>query len=163
MDAVDQRRRRARVARRALGEGASRTSRRAGSRISQRGSRPTDPFLGPVVRARAGRPRPQLGAEGLGALEVAHQQAAQHQQAVAAADPLGGRVGVPAPPRDRHAAGHRGRSRLRQVSAHSPGELAIGVEEPDCLDCALAAGTREPPAGVENSETKATVSPSIPA
>ena len=163
VDAVDEPGGERRVARDALGEGRVEDEQARGLEDLPARLEADDPLLGPVVGPEQVALGHELGAEGFGALEVAHEQSAQDEQAVAAADPLGGRVGAPAPPRDRHAAGHRGRSRLGQVSADSPGELAIGVEKPDRLDCALAAGTREPPAGSGRFGNEGHRPPSIPA
>jgi hypothetical protein len=136
-----------RVARDALGEGGVEDEQ--ARRLEDLPARleADDPLLGAVVGPEQVALRHELGPERLGALEVAHEQAAQHEQPVAAADTIGGRVRAPAPAGDRHAAGHRRRARLGEVGADPPGQLAIRVEEPDCLDRALSAGSREAPAG----------------
>jgi hypothetical protein len=92
----------------------------------------------PLLRAVVGPEQialgEQLGAKRLGALEVAHQQAAEHEQAEAASDPLGRDRGVPAPARERHGAGHRSRPRLGHVGPEPAREIAVGIEEPHGLD-----------------------------
>ena len=107
----------------------SRTSRRAGSRISHCGSRPSRRSSVAVVRAEQVALGEQFGAEGLGALEVAHQQAAQDEQAEAAADALGRDGGVPASARERDGAGDRGGAGLGGVRAQPAREIAVGVEQ----------------------------------
>ena len=87
------------------------------------------PLLGPVVRAEQVALGQQFGAEGLGALEVAHQQAAQDEQAEAAADALRRDGGVPASAGERDGAGDRGGAGLGHVRAHPAREIAVGVEE----------------------------------
>ena len=147
VDALDQAGGEGRIARDALGEGGVEDEQARGLEDLPARLEADDPLLGAVVGPEQVALGHELGAERLGALEVAHEQAAQHEQPVAAADALGGRVGTPAPARDRHAAGHRRRARLGQVAADPPGQLAICVEEPDCLDRALSAGPRKSPAG----------------
>ena len=147
VDALDQAGGERRIARDALGEGGVEDEQARGLEDLPARLEADDALLGAVVGPEQVALGHELGPERLGALEVAHEQAAQHEQPVAAADALGRRVGAPAPARDRHAAGHRRRARLGQVAADPSGQLAIGIEEPDCLDRALPAGPRKAPAG----------------
>ena len=146
VDAVDERRGELRVARDALGEGGVEDEQARGLQDLPARLEADDALLGAVVGSQQVALGDELGAERLRTLEIAHQQAAQHEQAVAAADPLGGGIGAPAPTRDRHAAGDRGGARLGQIAPGAPGELAVSVEQPDGLDGALCARSRESPA-----------------
>ena len=146
VDAVDEPGGERRVARDALGEGRVEDEQARGLEDLPARLEADDPLLGPVVGPEQVALGHELGAERFGALEVAHEQPAQDEQAVAAADALGRRVGVPAPARDRHRARDRGRACFRKVCAGPAGELPICVEKSDCLDRALPATTREAPA-----------------
>jgi two-component system, OmpR family, response regulator MprA len=146
VDAVDERRGELRVAGDALGEGGVEDEQAAWLEHLPARLEADDALLGAVVGAEEVTLGDELGAQGLGALEVAHQQPAQHEQAVAAPDALGRRVGAPTATRDRDAARHRRGARLGQITAGTTCELAVGIEQPDGLNRALTARTRKPPA-----------------
>ena len=91
----------------------------------------------PVVGAEEVALGEQFGAERLGALEVAHQQPAQDEQAEAAADALGGDGRVPAPARERTAPATAAARASAAFDAEPAGEVAVGVEQPHGLNRAL--------------------------
>jgi two-component system response regulator MprA len=146
VDAVDERGGELRVAGDALGEGGVEDEQAAGLEHLPPRLEADDALLGAVIGSQEVALGDELGSERLGALEIAHQQAAEHQQAVAAADALGGRVWAPAPARNRHAAGHRGGACFGEIAAGTPRELTIRVEQSDGLDRALATRAHESPA-----------------
>src|SRR4051794_37339114 len=91
-------------------------------------------LLGAVVGTEQVALGEQLGAERLGALEIAHEQPAQDEQAEAAADALGGDRRVPAPARQRDRSGDGGGAGLGRVRADAAREVSVGVQEADGLD-----------------------------
>ena len=162
VDAVDQAGGERRIARDALGEGGVEDEQARGLEDLPARLEADDPLLGAVVGPEQVALGHELGAEGLGALEVAHEQAAQHEQAVAAADALGGRVGVQRPrgidtqPATAAARASARSPPTRRASSRSASRSRTAWTVP----CPPARANRLP--AVDDSETKATVAPSIP-